>query len=124
MKRILLLIAVSCIGAVAAQAQEVMPVFVGGQDQSKPMKGQFTNREQIIAGDARDRGAAPIAMVNGQPKFGALDASTQVELKDTSAVIPPKRFTHLRLPGAMRERLHGHVLEAAWSLARPAKACN
>jgi len=109
MKRILLLIAVSCIGAVAAQAQEVMPVFVEGRSVQSQLKGSVHHREQIIAGDARDRGAAPIA--NGQSVNRnwrtRREHSGRVEGHERSHSTESSRTFDT---GAMRERLHGQFL--------------
>jgi hypothetical protein len=90
MKKILLLIAASFIGAVAAQAQEVMPVYAEGKLSAKPAKGQFTVVNKSLQAMPVTVEPHQLQMVDGQPKFGPLDATTQVELKDTSAVIPPK----------------------------------
>lgn len=90
MKKTLILIAVSVIGAVGAQAQEVMPVYVEGKASPKPLKSQFTVVNKSLQAMPVTVEPHQLQMVNGQPKFGALDASTEVELKDTSAIIPPK----------------------------------
>jgi hypothetical protein len=90
MKKILLLIAASFIGVVAAQAQEVMPIYVEGKVSPKALKGQFTVVNKSLQAMPVTVEPHQLQMVNGQPKFGPLDASTQVELKDTSAVIPPR----------------------------------
>jgi len=91
MKRILLLIvAVSFIGVVAAQAQEVMPIYVEGKVSPKPLKGQFTIVNKSLQAMPVTVEPHQLSMVNGQPKFGPVDSTTQIELKDTSAVIPPK----------------------------------
>src|SRR6266851_3976911 len=90
MKKILLLILMSLTIGTIARAQEVMPIYIEGKASPKPLKGQFTVVNKSLQPLLVTVEPHQLQMVNGQPKFGALDPSTQVELKDTSAVIPPK----------------------------------
>jgi len=86
---VLMLAAISLMG-VAAQAQEVMPIYVEGKAGPKPVKGQFTVLNKSLQPMPVTVEPHQLTMVNGQPMFGTLDPTIQVELKDTSAVIPAK----------------------------------
>lgn len=90
MKKTLVLIAASLILAVVAHAQEVLPVYAEGKASGKPLRGQFTVLNKSLVAMPVTVEPHQLQMVNGQPKFGPLEPGTQIELKDTSAIIPPK----------------------------------
>lgn len=87
--KILVLVVVSLAGAVA-QAQQVVPVFQEAK-MKHSVKGSFT---------IMNNGLVPMPVVvepkeltsgqDGAPGFKPVSEDVKVELKDTSAVVPPK----------------------------------
>lgn len=89
MKKILILAVLSLIG-VAARCQSISPVYAEGKIGKKPAKGQFTVTNKSIQPMAVTVEPKQLVVVDGKPTFGLLQPGTTVELKDTSAVVPPK----------------------------------
>ena len=87
--KILLLAVVSLVG-VAAQAQTVMPVFAEGKAGKHWVKGQFTVMNQGVQPLPVSVEPRQLQIVEGRGAFGMVQPGTEVELKDTSAVIAPR----------------------------------
>lgn len=88
MKTILILAAL-VLGAVNAQAQEVTPVYAEGKT-GKSIKGQFTVMNKGLTNLPVIVEPKQLQIVDGKATFGTLQPDAKLELKDTSAVIPPR----------------------------------
>ena len=90
MKRILTLAVLSFAGAVTTHSQTVTPIWIEGKTGGKGVHSQFTVINKGITPLPVTVEPRQLQMVDGKPQFGPVQTGTQVELKDTSAVIAPK----------------------------------
>jgi hypothetical protein len=89
MKKILILTVIGFASAIAAQAQEVSPVYLEAKT-GKIVKGQFTLFNKQLAPMPVTVEVKQLQVNNGKWEFGPIQPGTMVELKDTSAAIAPK----------------------------------
>lgn len=87
--RTIVIFAMLSFTAATAQTQEVTPVFAEGKA-GKFVKGQYTVINKGVTNLPVIIEPKQLVMVDGKPTFGPLQPGTEVELKDTSAVISPK----------------------------------
>lgn len=88
MKTILIVVALT-VFAISAQAQEVSPVYAEGKT-GKPVKGQFTVINKGLQNLPVSIEPKQLQLVDGKATFGNVQPWAHLELKDSSAVIPPK----------------------------------
>lgn len=87
--KISLFFAALTLGAVTVHGQEVSPVYAEGKT-GKFIKGQFTIINKGVTNLPIVVEPKQLVMVDGKPTFGPLQPGTDLELKDTSAVVSPK----------------------------------